>query len=170
MCWIATAPTPCAGTCSPPPARARRVPEHLEESAPTSAGRAIQSFVEDLSNWYVRRSRRRFWKTENDADKLAAYHTLYECLVTLCKLMAPVTPVGAARGAQRLMDDMQLVMRVVSLGRAARSKAAIKVRQPLSRVTAFVATTAHAEGLRRQAGQGLGELNVKGLAGFPPGA
>jgi isoleucyl-tRNA synthetase len=64
------------------------------------------------------------------------------------------------------MDDMQLVMRVVSLGRAARSKAGIKVRQPLSRVSAFVATTAHAEGLRRQAGQVLEELNVKELQVF----
>ncbi|HLB27452.1 MAG TPA: class I tRNA ligase family protein, partial [Dehalococcoidia bacterium] len=170
----------------------RRVTEHLDEYDPTAAGRAIQSFVEDLSNWYVRRSRRRFWKTENDADKLAAYHTLYGCLVTLCKLMAPFTPfvaeemyqnlvrsvdreapesvhlaewpeADAAQVDQRLMDDMQLVMRVVSLGRAARSKAAIKVRQPLSRVTAFVATTAHAEGLRRQAAQVLEELNVKEL-------
>ncbi|MDO8612431.1 MAG: isoleucine--tRNA ligase [Dehalococcoidia bacterium] len=173
----------------------RRVTEQLEEYDPTGAGRAIQSFVEDLSNWYVRRSRRRFWKTENDADKLAAYHTLYGCLVTLCKLMAPFTPfvaeemyqnlvrsadseapesvhlaewpeADASQVDQRLMEDMQLVMRVASLGRAARSKAGIKVRQPLSRVSAFVATTAQAEGLRRQAGQVLEELNVKELQVF----
>jgi isoleucyl-tRNA synthetase len=139
----------------------RRVTEQLEEYDPTGAGRAIQSFVEDLSNWYVRRSRRRFWKTENDADKLAAYHTLYGCLVTLCKLMAPFTPFVAeemyqnlVRSAdseapesvhlaewpeadesqvdQRLMGSMRLAMRYSSLVRNARSKAGIKVRQPLA--------------------------------------
>src|SRR3970282_1836953 len=81
----------------------RRVTEHLEEYDPTGAGRAIQSFVEDLSNWYVRRSRRRFWKTENDADKLPAYHALYGCLVTLCKLMAPFTPFIAEEMYQNLV-------------------------------------------------------------------
>jgi isoleucyl-tRNA synthetase len=170
----------------------RRVTEHLEAYDPTTAGRAIQSFVEDLSNWYVRRSRRRFWKTENDADKLAAYHTLYECLVTVAELMAPFTPFVAEEIYQnlvlsvdasapesvhlaawpeadeslvdeRLMDDMQLVMRVVSLGRAARSKAGLKVRQPLSHATAFVATAQQAKGLERHTDQVLEELNVKGL-------
>jgi isoleucyl-tRNA synthetase len=170
----------------------RRVTEQLEAYDPTGAGRAIQSFVEDLSNWYVRRSRRRFWKAESDSDKLAAYHTLHECLVTLSKLMAPFTPfvaeemyqnlvcsvdkeapesvhladwpeADASQVDQRLMEDMQLVMRVASLGRAARSKAGIKVRQPLSHATAFVLTSAQAEGLRRHTDQVLEELNVKEL-------
>ncbi|MEX0799688.1 MAG: isoleucine--tRNA ligase [Dehalococcoidia bacterium] len=170
----------------------RRVTEQLEAYDPTGAGRAIQSFVEDLSNWYVRRSRRRFWKSEGDSDKLAAYHTLYECLVTLCKLMAPFTPFVAeamyqnlvlsadseapesvhlaswpesdpSLVDQRLMEETRLVMRVVSLGRAARSKAGIKVRQPLASATAFVLTPQHADGPRRYEAQVLEELNVKVL-------
>ena len=64
----------------------------LDTYNPTEAGRRIEGFVDDLSNWYVRRSRRRFWKSENDADKLAAYNTLYECLVTLAKAAGPVYP------------------------------------------------------------------------------
>jgi isoleucyl-tRNA synthetase len=175
----------------------RRVTEHLEEYDPTSAGRAIQAFVEDLSNWYVRRSRRRFWKSENDADKLAAYQSLYACLVTLCKLLAPFTPFvaeemyqnlvssadkeapeRAARVSvhladwpeadaslvdQRLMDETRLVMRVVSLGRAARSRAGIKVRQPLSRVVVRARSPSEGRGLQRLESQILEELNVKSL-------
>ena len=178
----------------------RRVTEDLEEYDPTSAGRRIQAFVEDLSNWYVRRSRRRFWKSSPsgdggaalDADKRSAYHTLYRCLVTLAKLMAPFTPFvseaiyqNLVRSAdpsapesvhlaewpaadpaavdQRLMEETRTVMRVVSLGRAARSKAGIKVRQPLATATAFAPTARQAEGLRRLADQVREELNVKEL-------
>ena len=171
----------------------RRVTEHLEEYDPTSAGRAIQAFVADLSNWYVRRSRRRFWKSENDVDKVAAYQTLYACLVTLTKLMAPLTPFVAEEIYQnlvrtvdgespesvhlaewpgsdsslvdeRLMDETRVVMRVVSLGRAARSKAGIKVRQPLSRVVVKVRAASEGPGLKRLESQVLEELNVKSLA------
>ncbi len=170
----------------------RRVTEQLEEYDPTSAGRAIQSFVGDLSNWYVRRSRRRFWKSESDADKLAAYHTLHVCLVTLCKLMAPFTPFVAeemyqnlvrsvdkeapesvhlaewpesdpTQVDQRLMDETRLIMRVVSLGRAARSKAGIKVRQPLSRVVVKAREASEGKGLKRLESQVIEELNVKAL-------
>ena len=70
----------------------QKVTRSLDEYDPTPAGRAIQEFVDDLSNWYVRRSRRRFWKGEMDADKAAAYQTLYTCLVTVTKLLAPFTP------------------------------------------------------------------------------
>jgi isoleucyl-tRNA synthetase len=171
---------------------ARRVTDHLEEYDPTSSGRAIQSFVEDLSNWYVRRSRRRFWKSESDADKLAAHHTLYACLTTLSKLMAPFTPFVAEEMYQnlvasvdkkapesvhlaswpesdpslvdqRLMDETRLVMRVVSLGRAARSRAGIKVRQPLSRVVVRTRSPSEGRGLQRLESQILEELNVKSL-------
>jgi isoleucyl-tRNA synthetase len=170
----------------------RRVTEQLEEYDPTSAGRAIQSFVGDLSNWYVRRSRRRFWRSESDADKLAAYHTLHVCLVTLCKLMAPFTPFVAeemyqnlvrsvdkeapesvhlaewpesdpTQVDQRLMDETRLIMRVVSLGRAARSKAGIKVRQPLSRVVVKARSASEGKGLKRLESQVVEELNVKAL-------
>ena len=59
---------------------------------PTDAGRAMARFVDDLSNWYVRRSRRRFWKSESDADKQQAYETLYVALTTVARLLAPFTP------------------------------------------------------------------------------
>src|SRR5262249_56444916 len=68
------------------------VDEALERYDVNAAARPVQDFVEDLSNWYVRRSRRRFWKAESDADKLAAHQTLYETLVTLSRLLAPFTP------------------------------------------------------------------------------
>jgi isoleucyl-tRNA synthetase len=171
----------------------RRVTDRLDQYDPTTSGRAIQAFTEDLSNWYVRRSRRRFWKSGADSEKLAAYHTLYACLVTLTKLMAPFTPFVAedmyqnlvrsvdgdepesvhlaqwpeandSAVDQRLMDETRTVMRAVSLGRAARSKAGIKVRQPLARVVVKPRAPAEAEGLRRLEGQVLEELNVKALA------
>jgi isoleucyl-tRNA synthetase len=164
----------------------------LEGYNPTEAGRRIEAFVDELSNWYVRRSRRRFWKSESDADKLAAYNTLYECLVTLSKLLAPFTPfvaeeiyrnlVGSvAKGApesvhladfpvadktkidKRLSDDVRLAMKVSSLGRAARSEAGIKVRQPLERVMVKVGAKKEREALERLTPQLLEELNVKGL-------
>jgi len=168
----------------------RKVTNHLEEYDPTTSGRAIQDFVDDLSNWYVRRSRRRFWRGELDHDKLAAHHTLHTCLATVAKLLAPFTPFVAeslyqnlvrstdsdapesvhlamwpeydeALIDQKLNDETRTVMKVVSLGRAARSKAGIKVRQPLASATAFVASDYHAEGLRRLSDQVIDELNVR---------
>jgi isoleucyl-tRNA synthetase len=74
------------------------VTEYYEDYEPTRAGRAIQDFVgENLSNWYVRLNRKRFWGGEMNADKLAAYQTLYECLLTVAKLMAPIAPFFAER-------------------------------------------------------------------------
>jgi isoleucyl-tRNA synthetase len=71
----------------------KNVEENLDAYEPTQAGRAIEDFVDaHLSNWYVRLCRRRFWKGEYEHDKICAYQTLYECLETLCKLMAPVAP------------------------------------------------------------------------------
>jgi isoleucyl-tRNA synthetase len=70
----------------------RDVTKALENYDVLGATRPVQEFVEQLSNWYLRRSRRRFWKSESDADKKAAYETLYECLVTLSKLLAPTMP------------------------------------------------------------------------------
>jgi isoleucyl-tRNA synthetase len=165
----------------------------LEDFDSMTASRRIQAFVEDLSNWYVRRSRRRFWKSEDDADKRAAYETLYRCLVTLCHLLAPFTPfiaeemyqnlvrsvdAGAPESVhlgswpdadlsqvdERLAEDMRLVMRVVGLGRSARSKAGIKVRQPLSTVYVKLRARAESEALSRLRAVILDELNVKGLS------
>ena len=78
----------------------------LETYNPTEAGRRLEDFVGDLSNWYVRRSRRRFWKSENDTDKLSAYATLYECLVTLTKLIAPFMPFMAEEIYQNLVRSV----------------------------------------------------------------
>ena len=84
----------------------RKVTDHLDEYDPTTSGRAIQDFVDDLSNWYVRRSRRRFWRGELDDDKLAAYQTLYTCLVTVAKLLAPFTPFVAESLYQNLVRSV----------------------------------------------------------------
>jgi len=167
----------------------------MEDYNPTETGRAVQAFVDDLSNWYVRRSRRRFWKSAQagDADKLAAYQTLYTCLVTVTKLLAPFVPFVAEEMYQNLvcsvfpdepesvhlaewpqadaslvdeglMADTRLVMKVASLGRNARAKAGIKVRQPLAKVLVRPHSQAEAEALRRLAPQVTDELNVKELA------
>jgi isoleucyl-tRNA synthetase len=162
----------------------------LEAYNPTEAGRKIESFVDELSNWYVRRSRRRFWKSESDADKLAAYTTLYQCLVTLSKLLAPFTPflaeelyqnlVGSvspdapdsvhltdfpvadkSKIDEQLMADTKLAMKVSSLGRADRSEKGIKVRQPLPNVALTVPSSSEKEVLERLGDQIREELNVK---------
>ncbi len=81
----------------------RTATERLDAYDVTAAGRAIGEFVDELSNWYVRRSRRRFWKGEDDADKKAAHSTLYECLVAVAKLTAPFTPFVAEALYQNLV-------------------------------------------------------------------
>jgi len=164
----------------------------LEGYDPTTAGRRIEEFVDDLSNWYVRRSRRRFWKSENDLDKQAAYYTLYHCLVTVSQLMAPLAPfiseelyrnlvlssdtkapesvhlsdfpvANPGQIDQALSADTRLVMRLVSLGRAARSQANLKVRQPLARALVKVRTEAEKRGVERLTPQILEEINVKSV-------
>ena len=160
----------------------------LDALNPTGAGRRIQEFVNLLSNWHVRRSRRRFWKAENDDDKTRAYAALYSCLLTLAKLIAPLTPFvademfrnlapdGAARSVHledfpesdaSLVDDrldraVRLAMRIASLGRNARSRSGVKVRQPLSRVLVCVRPE-DAELLPLVSPQIVDELNVKTL-------
>lgn len=164
----------------------------LDNYDPRGAAWQIAAFVNGLSNWYVRRSRRRFWKSENDADKLSAYNTLYQCLVTLSKLLAPFTPFLAEELYQNLVCSVlpdapesvhladfpvpdekkidrqlaeanRLAMKVSSLGREARSKAGIKVRQPLAHVVVSVASNKEQESLERLKPQVLEELNVKDL-------
>lgn len=119
----------------------------------------IESFVDNLSNWYIRRSRKRFWKSEDDSDKEQAYQTLYTVLVTLSKLMAPFTPflseemyrnltgeesvhladypvVDEKLIDEKLNEEMRRARLVVSLGLQLRAEAKIKVRQPIPSVTA----------------------------------
>ena len=124
----------------------------------TKATRKIQDFVsEDLSNWYIRRSRRRFWETELNQDKKAVYNTTYEILVGVSKLIAPFAPylaedlyrnltqgesvhldtypeVNPGMIDNALEERMDLVRELVALGRAAREKVRIKVRQPIQKV------------------------------------
>jgi isoleucyl-tRNA synthetase len=168
------------------------VDKALESYDPTGAGRKIEVFIDGLSNWYVRRSRRRFWKSENDTDKGFAYNTLYHCLVTLAKLMAPFTPfiseeiyqnlvrnafpdapesvhladfpvADAAAVDKQLADDNRLVMKICSMGRAARTKAGIKIRQPLETIYVGVASDWETRALERMNFLILEELNIKEL-------
>jgi isoleucyl-tRNA synthetase len=157
----------------------------------TAATRPIERFVDQLSNWYLRRSRRRFWKTESESDK-AAYSTLYECLVTVSKLLAPAMPFMSEtlyrnlvsgvdptapesvhladwptslllRIDEKLMDDMRVVMRSASIGHAARAKANRKVRQPLAEVAFSAPTPAEAAAVKAYADLLADELNVKSV-------
>ncbi len=163
----------------------------MDRYEPEVAANAIEHFVvEELSNWYIRRNRRRFWKSEADADKAAAYHTLYECLTTVNRLLAPYIPfitesmyqnlvrsVDAAAVEsvhltdypvadeslvdKPLVDQMQAVMEVVRLGRAARSAGNVKVRQPLQAVLIYTRNKADYEAITLLQDQVLEELNVK---------
>jgi len=166
--------------------------ERLDDYDAYGATRLVEAFVDDLSNWYVRRSRRRFWKSEHDADKNAAYTTLYTCLVTLSRLLAPLIPFTTeamyqnlvcsvdetapesvhhtdwpepveALVDEELMADMDLTMRVVELGRSARGTSGIKLRQPLARAVVVVNEQEQAR-LERLADLVRDELNVKELA------
>jgi len=154
------------------------------------ACRRLVAFVDALSNWYVRRSRERFWRSGMDEDKAAAYATLYTCLTTLSKLIAPFTPFfaetlyqnlvrGQDPGApesvhlcdypepdetvidRRLMEQMSLVRQIVSLGRAARMSAKIKVRQPLEVVELVLADPSQQDWLEADLSLIAEELNVK---------
>ena len=165
-----------------------QVDGYLDTYNPTDSGRRIQEFIDQLSNWYVRRSRRRFWKSENDTDKISAYATLYDCLVTVARLMAPLAPFMAEEIYrnlvctvnpaapdsvhldaypvadeslidQKLMEATRLAMQVASMGRAARAKAGVKVRQPLAQVQVW----GRADHLNQVSSQILEELNIKEL-------
>jgi len=171
----------------------RDVTEALETYDVLGATRPIQTFVDQLSNWYLRRSRRRFWKSEADADKQAAYATLYEALTTLSKLLAPTMPFLAdelyqnlVRGVEadvpesvhleqwpsfdadvideKLNEHMTLVMKLASLGHAARNKSAIKVRQPLAEAAFSVGSAEEREAIEKHADLLMDELNVKKIS------
>ncbi|MGB3477800.1 MAG: isoleucine--tRNA ligase [bacterium] len=129
-----------------------------------SVVKGAEKFFEDLSNWYIRRSRRRFWKSENDADKETAYLVLYECLVKLLRTISPIMPFLTEHMYQNLVagvnkqtpesihlctfpepevkrinstfeQEISVTRTIVSLGRAARNKANMKIRQPLASMT-----------------------------------
>ena len=160
-------------------ATAERASERLDDYDTTFSGRAIADFVEDLSNWYVRRSRRRFWDGEP-----AAFETLRECLVTAAKLVAPFTPFVAdeiyenldgSEPSVHLCDypepgdrdeelewQMQVARDAVELGRAARAQAKVKVRQPLAEAVVVAADRERAA-IERFDAIVREELNVKAV-------
>ncbi len=143
--------------------------EALQNSDAFASTLALESLLEDLTNWYVRRSRRRFWKGELDSDKQDAYATLYHVLVKLSRLLAPILPFvtevmyqNLVRGVQPearesvhhtdwpltdqdvidevLLEQMALARRITSLGLSARSSANLRVRQPLAKALVHVQT------------------------------
>jgi len=159
----------------------------------TKAARAVSDFtIDQLSNWYVRRSRRRFWKGDMAKDKLSAYQTLYECLVTVVKLMSPFAPFlseelyrnlnGITKLEShesvhlshypeaeeneidaRLEERMALAEKIVYLARAMRAKSNIKVRQPLRRIIIPVSSQHMRETISKVESVILDEINVKSV-------
>lgn len=156
------------------------------------ACRRLVEFVDALSNWYVRRSRDRFWRAGADADKSAAYLTLWRCLTTTAELIAPFTPFiaetlyqnllrGQVPGVEesvhlrkypeadpaaidrKLLDEMAVVREIASLGRSARMEAKLKVRQPLSVVELVLADPAHRDWLEGHLPLIADELNVRSV-------
>jgi isoleucyl-tRNA synthetase len=166
---------------------ASEVTTALEEFDSAAAGRRLAAFVDDLSNWYVRRSRRRFWDGPGTPEGAAAFATLYQCLETLTRLMAPIVPFlteyvwGILRGEQdadsvhltgwpapdqglvdrQLSTQMALSRRLVELGRSARAAASLGIRQPLPR--ALVGAGEFADLPAELRAQVASELNVRGL-------
>jgi isoleucyl-tRNA synthetase len=150
------------------------------------ASNAIYSFVDSLTNWYIRRSRRRFWKSEDDEDKKMAYQTLYTVLTKLCRVIAPFTPFiseeiyrnltdgesvhltrypspESADRNPRLMEEMFLSKTIVSLGLCARAKKKIKVRQPLALAKIALGDQFDKNVIKDQIETIKEELNVKEL-------
>ena len=168
-------------------ATTQEVTSSMEGFDTAAAGRRLAAFIDDLSNWYVRRSRRRFWEGPSTPDGSSAFATLHESLHVLTRLMAPITPFLAdhvwsvLRGPDdpesvhlaswpdadetlidsRLSTQMALTRRVVELGRSARAAASVPVRQPLPRAVVSAAGFAElAPELRAQVSH---ELNVRAL-------
>ena len=154
--------------------------------------REMDHYFDDLSNWYIRRNRRRFWKSGNDIDKIAAYETLYEVLVNVIKILAPMIPFLTENIYQNLVRnvdiyspesihlcdyptvheeyiDIGLMKRVdtlkklVDIGRSARNKAGIKIRQPLSTIKFVVNDNESAVFVLEQKSVILDELNIKNI-------
>ncbi|RFZ81755.1 isoleucine--tRNA ligase [Mucilaginibacter terrenus] len=160
---------------------------------PTKAARAVQEFVDaHLSNWYVRLSRRRFWRSDNSEDKLSAYQTLYTCLITISKLMAPIAPFfadrlyrdlnevtrkeefesvhlayfpeyNAAQVDTALEERMQLAQDVSSLVLSLRKKVSIPVRRPLSKILLPILDKTFKEQVEKVKDLILSETNIKDI-------
>ncbi len=176
----------------------KKVDEAFDDYEPTRAGRAIQDFVDAyLSNWYVRLSRRRFWRGEMNDDKLSAYQTLYTCLETLARLMSPIAPFFSERlfrdlnGVTRrhnvesihhltfpevheemrdsaLEERMQLAQQICSMGLSLRKKSNLRVRQPLAKLMIPAATEEFRQQVERVKHLICSELNIKEIEFVSP--
>lgn len=152
--------------------------------------RHLDRFLDDLSNWYVRRNRRRFWKSENDSDKNAAYVALYNVLTKLITILAPIIPFVSEKIYQNLVrnldpsapesvhlcgfpapdesavqediiTEIDTVVKLVEMGRYARNKANLKIRQPLAKLQYATDDDEMARAIRQNTHQILEELNIK---------
>jgi len=152
-----------------------------------------EEFIDDLSNWYVRRNRRRFWKSERDTDKKVAYYTLHHVLITLIKLLAPVIPflteeiyqnlvvakdssapesvhlcefpqVDESLVDAQLVSDVDSVISIVKAGRALRNKSGIKVRQPVAELVVRPNASLNVDSLKKYEQHIKEELNIKMLS------
>ncbi len=164
------------------------VSKAFDEYDPTPAGRAIEKFVsEDLSNWYVRLSRRRFWKGEMSDDKKAAYETLYKCLITVAQLMSPIAPFFAEwlyknlsgmessvhlsyllTSGEKIIDKeleerMEIAQKITSMILSIRKKENLRVRQPLQRIQIPVLDDSFKNNVEKIKELILSEVNVKQL-------
>ena len=169
----------------------KKVDVFLEDYEPTKAAREIEQFVEELSNWYVRRNRRRFWKEGKSIDKTAAYQTLYECLASLAKLVSPIAPYLGEWLHQRLNEvtqkdedsvhiafyptveetainkpleyRMELARRISSMVLRTRNKININVRQPLARIIIPLKDEDERQAIESVKDIILDEVNVKDI-------
>ncbi|MFH0834004.1 MAG: class I tRNA ligase family protein [Patescibacteria group bacterium] len=164
----------------------REMTEHLEKYEIQKAVAPLADFLDGLTNWYVRRSRRRFWKSESDQDKAEAYATLFEVLKTVAKLLAPITPflaekiwqnltggesvhlenwpeVDKSKIDENLSEEVNTTRKIISLGLKIRANEKIKVRQPLAKATVALPMETNLENLKKQKEVILEELNIKKL-------
>ena len=176
----------------------KTVDEAFGEYEPTRAGRAIQEFVDaNLSNWYVRLCRRRFWKGEMTADKISAYQTLYTCLETLARIMSPIAPFFSERMFldlnnvthrfdaesvhhiafpeihedmidKELEERMELAQQICSMGLSLRKKSNLRVRQPLAKIMLPVQSENFRQQVERVQHLICSELNIKGIEFMSP--
>ncbi|MDI6804085.1 MAG: isoleucine--tRNA ligase [Bacteroidota bacterium] len=169
----------------------KKYTQAMEEYDVTKAARLVSDFtIDQLSNWYIRRNRRRFWKSELGKDKTAAYQTLYECLITISKLMAPFAPflseeiyrdlnsatqkekfssvhlstipqVNKTAVDTKLEERMSKVQRIVYLVRAIRNKSNLKIRQPLKRIILPITSEEYKNEIELMKDVIIDEINVK---------
>tara|TARA_B100001029_G_C15027045_1_gene434321 strand:- start:229 stop:1503 length:1275 start_codon:yes stop_codon:yes gene_type:complete len=168
----------------------KKVTEGLEKYEPSEAARPINQFIEQLSNWYVRRNRRRFWKTDNSTDSLIALNILYDCLVKVTQISAPFIPFLSEEIYRNLIqiskkdnyesihlsqwpeynqkeinedlsEKIKLVQKMISMGRRTRQQSSIKIRQPLGGITFITKNKKEKDFLTEASNEIKEELNVK---------